>query len=467
MKIAYIASESNPFCKTGGLADVVYSLAKELKDAGHEVIVILPYYESMQKQEAKFVRMFDISMTWRHHTACLYQTEADGIPFYFVGEDFYFTRHNIYGYGDDGERFAFFALAAKQFLEEMNFKPDVIHVHDWQSAIIPFLIHKEGKKSYFANTKTVLTIHNPAFRGFLDQNALYQLFNLEDVTDQEREDLRIGDHISTLKAGIVYADAVTTVSPTHAKELSVNNAYDIGDCLVARGDRFQGIVNGVDTDEFDPSADPLIVKEYDIKTFQKGKKACKKQLFKDFGLVPQEGPLFVLVSRLYEQKGIPLVLDVAHHIVDRGGSLLVLGSGEFSYCQGFEELGKRYPNRVGIYVGYSKKIAHACYAGGDFFLMPSAFEPCGISQMIAQRYGCLPIARDTGGLHDTIDDKVDGFLFADYDYGGIAYGVDCALDLYYEDEEGMKKMQENAMRRDHTWKQSADQYMALFRSLVG
>ena len=461
MRIALIASESNPYCKSGGLADVVYSLAKEFNAAGHEAIIILPHYQSVQKVETKFVCMFEVTMNWRHHTACIYEAVSEGVKFYFIGEDYYFTRHNLYGYGDDGERFAFFSLAAKKFLEEIDIKPDVVHVHDWQSAIIPMLIQKDGDQSYFKKAKTVLTIHNPAFAGLLDDDSLYQLFNL--VTDEEeRNRIHIYDKVSTLKAGIVYSDAVTTVSPTHAKELTQGNAYEIGDALVEKGARFIGVVNGVDLDEFDPSKDDKIAETYTEKTFKKGKKACKTALFESFGLQVQDGPLFVLVSRLYEQKGIPLVLEVSHRIVERGGSLLVLGSGEFSYCQSFEELGRRYPGKVGIYVGYSQKIAHACYAGGDFFLMPSLFEPCGISQMIAQRYGCLPIARDTGGLHDTIIDHEDGFLFRDYDYGGIRFGVDEALDLYYDDPKKMEAMQVQAMKKDHSWKKSAAQYLKLF-----
>ena len=464
MRIALIASESNPFCKTGGLADVIFSLAKEFKIAGHEPIIILPRYTNIKLNNPELVVSFEVTMSWRHQGTSVFKEVRDGIPFYFIAENYYYDRHFIYGYGDDGERFAFFALAAKQFLQEIDFKPDVIHLNDWQTAIIPFLIHKEGESSYLKNAKTVLTIHNPAFGGLLNELALGELFNLS-VTEEEKRSMEMWGQISTLKAGILYSDAITTVSPTHAKELTVDNAYQIGDALVSRGDRFIGVVNGVDTDEFNPEKDKGIASIFDIDDIEKGKKACKTKLFELFGLKQNDGPLFVLVSRIYEQKGIPLVLEVSHRIIERGGSLAVLGNGDESLCKQFEDLAKTYPGKVGFYNGYSASLSHACYAGGDFFLMPSLFEPCGISQMIAQRYACLPIARNTGGLHDTIDDHKDGFLFNDYDYGGIRYGVDEAIDIYYEDKKLFATMRRLAMERDHSWKKSAAQYLSLFQSL--
>jgi len=465
MRIALVASESNPFCKTGGLADVVFSLAKEFVMKGHESIIVLPYYQSIKSRQIDGLvdaGSHQVDLSWRTHTAYYHKVVVDGVTFYFVEDDSYFGRENLYGYDDDGERFAFFSLASKALLEREDIRPDIVHVHDWQSAIMPLLFLKDGN-SPLHWVKTVLTIHNPAFLGLIDEHGLWELFNLP-TYEHERDAVRVYGKASTLLAGIRFASKITTVSPTHAEELRQYNAYQIGDALVSRGEDFLGIVNGVDYDEFDPSKDPLIAEHYNLKTVKKAKKACKNALFKEFGFEPQEGPLFVLVSRLYEQKGIPLVLACIPHIVEMGGSLLILGSGEADYVNAIKYYASVYPGRIGIYEGYSKKIAHACYAGGDFFLMPSLFEPCGISQMIAQRYCCLPVARNTGGLHDTIAHMQDGVLFNDYDEGGLRYGIDEAFRIY-SDPELMQTMLKQAYHRDHSWSKSAASYLKLFESL--
>ena len=467
MKIALIASESNPFCKSGGLADVVFSLAKEFIAAGHEAIVVIPLYRAIHDKmviDSKPIGHFDVNLSWRVHTAEIWQAESGDVPFYFVGDQYYFGRDNLYGYDDDGERFAFFSLAAKKLLELLPFHADIIHVHDWQTAIIPLLLRKEGEYGPLGHSKTVLTIHNPAFLGLLGGEAIAELFNLQ-LDPYEWSEIKVWDKVSTLLCGIAFANRITTVSPTHAGELRQNNAYEIGNTLVRRGSDFVGIVNGVDMDEFDPSKDELIAKKFSTRSLANNKKLCKKDLFEAYHMPFNDGPTFVLVSRLYEQKGIPLVLDIAEHIVGNGGNLFILGSGEYSYCQAFEGLRAKHPDHIGVYFGYAAKLSHQVYAGGDFFLMPSLFEPCGISQMIAQRYACLPVARDTGGLHDTIIDGVDGFLFSNYDYGGIRYGVDRALGIY-RDQEAFAKMQLSAMKKDHSWKRSADEYLYLFASLL-
>lgn len=466
MNIVFIASESNPYCKSGGLADVVFSLAKQFKDAGHQCTVILPYYNAIHLQhtgETLPRGRIDIHMSWRHRQAEIWESSACGVHFLFVGDEGYFGRDNLYGYPDDGERFAFFAMAAKSLMESLNEKIDIVYCHDWQSAVLPLLIHQGDKRSKLRRARTVLTIHNPAFLGLMHPDALGELFNIYD--GNILSSILIDSEISTLLAGIRYADLVTTVSPTHAKELKIGNAYRIGDALLSRGSAFVGVINGVDEDEFNPNLDPFIIERFNLKNVTKAKKACKTDLFHSYRFDPHHGPLFVLVSRLYEQKGIPLILEVASHIMDRGGNILVLGNGEFSYCSAFAELSSLYPGRIGIYLGYSRSLAHKLYAGGDFFLMPSLFEPCGISQMIAQRYACLPIARDTGGLHDTIDDLKDGILFRDYDIGGLLYGIDKAFEIY-EDRPRFAAMRKAAYRRDHSWKRSADAYLKLFRSIL-
>lgn len=465
MRIALLASESNPFCKSGGLADVIFSLGKEFVRAGNETIIILPFYENMlgSVEEVTPVMSFDVYLSWRKHHAKVWKTSAANVPFYLIDSDYYFGRDNLYGYMDDGERFAFFCLAAKKLLENLQFKPDIIQCNDWQTAIIPTLI-KADPNSSLSKAKTVLTIHNPAFAGLLNFDAIGDLFNLSLPHDLLRKSSIYG-MCSTLLLGIHQADMVTTVSPTHAEELRSGNAYNIGNALLEKGKNFRGVVNGVDYEEFNASKDRFIEEHFSLKTLASGKKACKTALFHACGAEVNDGPLFVLVSRLYEQKGIPLVLSVAPHIVEKGGNLFVLGSGDFSYCNALSDLARTYPGRVGVYLGYNQRISHQSYAAGDFFLMPSLFEPCGISQMIAQRYACIPVARATGGLIDTIRDHKDGILFNDYDEGGIRYGVDEAFAIYH-DQARFEAMRKACLKKDHSWGRSASSYLKIFTQLL-
>ena len=476
MKIAMIASESRPFCKTGGLADVVYSLSKELTVIGEEVMVILPFYQSIKdsiREPVKFVESFPIDMSWRHHEAKVYLTYADGITFYFI-EHWYFDRNHLYGDGDDGERFAFFNLAAIELLAHLKTQPDIIHCHDWQTGMVPCVI-KESQyyRNKFLKTRFVLTIHNPAFQGMLERDALGNLFNLpESLFDDGR--VRLDGRVSTLKAGIVYADKITTVSPNHHEELlTPEGGMHLDGSLRLREWDFCGILNGIDYLEFDPENDNYIPQTYNVETIEKGKKANHDALLKELHINDYGKPLFSMVSRLTWQKGLDILFPAIEELANRGCNIVILGSGERQYELEFERLRAQFPDKIAIFIGYNDALAHRIYAASDFFLMPSLFEPCGLGQMIAQRYGTLPIVRRTGGLKDSVinfdsgnQNTSNGFGFDNYHPDDMKYTCVYAFDTWH-DKKLITKLMKNAMKTDNSWAKSAKSYLGLYKELVG
>jgi len=472
-----VASEANPFVKSGGLGDVTFSLSKELVVLDHEVAIFMPLYKAIKQNDVdklQQVTTFDVAMSWRHQRATIYRTYADGIVYYLIGNEYYFDRDAIYGYDDDNERFAFFALAVRDALKTVSFKADVIHIHDWQPGMLPVLIREQnGSDPFFADCRFVLTIHNPAFKGIFDKYFLSNYYGLSDSLFDSGK-VRYEDAVSSLKSAIVYADKISTVSLTHREELLTDQGgHGLRVVLESRREDFVGILNGIDYAEFNPHADPHIKLAYNAVDVTRGKGENKAALLARFHLSDRHQPLFGLVSRLTWQKGIRLIIAQARHLVNNGAALIILGSGEKELEQEFERLHLHMPDNVGIYIGYSSEVAHQIYAGSDFFLMPSLFEPCGIGQMIAQRYGTLPIVRYTGGLRDTIhgytgqnDDVADGIGFETFDEGGMQYGLDLALSLY-QDREAMLRMRRNAMKLDRTWNKSARRYEALYQSALG
>lgn len=477
MKIVMIASEARPFCKTGGLADVVYSLSKELAIMGEDVSVIIPYYDvikSKQNFEVKKVASFDVRMSWRKPQPNVYVTYADGIRYYLIENQQYFERGHLYGDGDDGERFAFFALAAKQLMIQLKMKPDIISVHDWQTAMIPAII-KEDKvavKKYFPKTYFTLTIHNPAFQGMMDGDAVGNLFNLP-YSLYECGNLRFKDRFSTLKGGIVYADKIVTVSPTHHDELlTPYGGMGLDSILRLREWDFCGVLNGIDYLEFNPSDDKYIAQNYDVNNCVEGKKENKKALMERFNLTGENRPLISMVTRITWQKGFDIILPEIDELIEKGANIVMLGSGEYNYEQAWEQLLRRHPGRIGIYIGYSDPLAHLVYAGSDYFLMPSLFEPCGLGQMIAQRYGTPPIVRLTGGLADSVicyDGKnyktANGFGFAEYSGFELLKCTLFAMDTFKKEAKRVALIK-NSMNTNNTWRKSAESYLGIFKELT-
>jgi starch synthase len=475
MKIVMVASEALPFIKTGGLADVVYSLSKQLVSLHHEVSIIIPMYESMlfKPQNLDFIGTSDVYLSWRKQQASFYHHADAGIHYYLISNDYYFKRQQPYGYGDDGERFAFFSLAVRSLLKLLKHPIDVIHVHDWQCGMLPALIkEQDAQHPHFVKTKFVLTIHNPAFQGWLDRGLLWDFYNLP-FHLYESGKLRFHEGVSTLKSAIVYADKVTTVSPTHAKELLTEvGGYGLHDILSYIGEDFSGILNGID-ESWNPKHDAYLHHPYDPKNVTSGKQKNKERLFRDYKLKDPHRPLFGLVSRLTWQKGINLILANLHWLIQEGGSVIVLGSGEPPLTFELDLMAKKYPEQLVFIQGYDERLAHHIYAASDFFLMPSLFEPCGISQMISLRYGTLPLVRKTGGLVDTVQPwnvsqpnirNATGFMFDAYTAQAMQMALREALEMY-RNPAMLHTMIENGFQQDHGWLQSADQYVRLYASL--
>ena len=474
MKIAMACSEANPFVKTGGLADVTYSLSKELVNLGEEVVIVLPLYNQIKAKclDLKHVCEVYVDLSWRKESAIVFSYLQDGIKYYFLENRHYFERDGIYGYDDDGERFAFYTLAFAKLLEQINFQPNIIHVHDWQPGMLPCYI-RESHWSFYDNTKFVMSIHNPAFQGLLDRSALGELYNLPDYLF-DNGIVRFMDKVSSLKAGIMYATKVTTVSPNHRNELlTPEGSMGLNNVLVLKEWDFCGILNGIDYNEFNPQNDKYIAKEYGPTNFVSGKKANKKALLERFNLKDENLPVYSLVSRVTWQKGMTLVFSAARSLLNRGANIILLGSGEYEYEQEMERLRREHPDHVGIYVGYNNAIAHLIYAGSDFFMMPSLFEPCGLGQMIAQRYGTLPIVRRTGGLRDSVINydtynvsTSNGYGFDNFTEFDMIQTCHFAYDIYLWDNKSHRQLVKNALLTDNSWQKSGEHYHQLYKSII-
>lgn len=475
MKILMVTSESNPFAKTGGLADVVYALSKEQAVLGHEVSIVLPKYGSLMQTEnlqMRFIASVPVSLGWREQVAKIFKTVLDGITFYFVDNEYYFAREGLYGYYDDMERFAFFTLAVRNMLEVIKLKPDIIHVHDWQPGMLPVLIKEQNKdQPFYKKMKFVLTIHNPAFQGMFDPNLIVDFYGLP-IRLYDNGLLRFNDRASSLKAAIMTVDKITTVSPTHASELlTPEGSKGLDPIINLRRDDFVGILNGIDYQEFNPLKDPNLPLNFSNRSLNR-KEQLKKLLFEELNIDYHGQALYGMVSRLTWQKGINLVLEAAELVLQKGASVVIVGSGEYGYEQEFERLRARYPNTMAIYIGYNNQLAHRVYAASDFFFMPSLFEPCGIGQMIAMRYATLPIVRRTGGLNDTVigydgqnEDEATGFVFDEYNRYWMNLTTLFALEIY-QDKELLKKLRLNTMRVDNRWEKSAKEYIALYEEVI-
>lgn len=470
-----VASEANPLAKTGGLADVVYALAKELAIKGEEVAIVLPYYQTIQKiynGQLKPLGQFDVYMSWRKQKADVYRAYVDGITYYFIGNGYYFNRENLYGYYDDIERFAFYTLAVRNMFKFLKYKPQIVHLHDWQAGMLPVLIKEQNQDdNFYAQMRFVITIHNPAFQGLFDPFLLGDFYGLSDELFRSGR-VRFKGAVSSLKAAIIESDRITTVSPTHAKELlTETGGHDLNHVLQYCLDDFVGIKNGIDYEEWNPQTDERIYERYGYNDYKVGKQRNKQRLLAECGLPASEAPLFGVVSRLTWQKGVDLLIQAALAIAARGGSLIILGSGESDAERDLATLQARFPANVHVRIGYDDELAHRIYAGSDFFLMPSLFEPCGISQMISLRYGTLPIVRLTGGLVDTVfpytganKDTANGFGFGDYTPAAFIDTINWAWDNY-----GQKPLWDqliyNAFSSLNDWSQSADAYLKLYRSI--
>lgn len=473
MKVLFASAECAPFFKTGGLGDVAGALPKELAKKGTEISVVLPYFTKMPdtyKEQCEDVVDFYVDVGWRHQYCGIKRLIRQGVTYYFIDNLYYFDRDKLYGYYDDGERFAFFSLAIIEMLEKIEFIPDVIHVNDFHTAMIPFLLKEKYQWiKMYRSIKTVLTIHNIEFQGAYSKDLLPDLFGMgfERFNDGAA---RFRDGINYLKAGIMYADQVNTVSPTYAKEIKTPEfGFGLDGILRLEQGKLSGILNGIDYDSNDPETDKLIPAHFSVKELS-GKERNKQALQRKMNLpVKSDVPLIGIVSRLTFQKGFHLILDELVHLLEKDVQLVLLGTGDTGIENSFRYFASRYPDKFSANITFDVALAQLIYAGADLFLMPSATEPCGLSQMIAMRYGTLPIVHEIGGLKDTvmpynpITKTGTGFGFSEFNSYYLMYSTLNAIDLYWNDQQTWKQLMKTAMEKDFSWEKSSQVYLDLYK----
>jgi len=477
MNILFASSEVAPFIKTGGLADVAGSLPQALAKLGHDVRVILPLYEGIDQKwrdQMTYLQCFHVHLAWRSPYCGLFELKKDGVTYYFVDNEYYFKRRSIYGHYDDAERFAFFSRAVIETSGHVGFWPDVIHCNDWQTALVPiYLLEERNNVPELRSAKSVFTIHNIEYQGRYGKDLLVDMFGLSEGYFHDRMLAYYGD-IDLMKGAIYAADYVTTVSPTYANELRYSfYAHGLEGVVADNAHKIRGILNGIDVDHFDPWHDKRLPKLFNARQLA-GKKACKAQLQEMSGLnVDPKVPVIGCVSRLVSHKGFDLVVDALPEIMGMDVQMVVLGTGEWKYEEAFRGAAFQYPNRFSAQIMYSDAFSTAIYGGADLFLMPSVAEPCGLSQMIAMRYGTLPVVRETGGLRDSVapynqfTGEGTGFTFANIDKGDMVWALRQAVELYHNDPKAWQKLVRNAMSADFSWDRSALDYQEVYGWICG
>lgn len=477
-KILFAASECVPFIKTGGLADVVGSLPKYFDKEEFDCRVILPKYKCMDSkwvEEMEYVDHFYMDLSWRNQYVGIFKMEYDGVTFYFVDNEYYFSGPTPYSdIRYDLEKFAFFSRAVLSILPIIDFRPDIIHCHDWQTGLIPvYLKDSFAQGDFFRGIKSIMTIHNLKFQGVWDVKTVQDIAGLSDYyfTSDKLKDYDDGN---LLKGGIVYADVVTTVSDTYAEEIKTAfYGEGLDGLLNARSNSLYGIVNGLDYKEYDPATDPLIAKNFDVTNFRKDKKANKVALQKELGLKQDASKMMIgMVGRLTDQKGLDLVACVLEEMCHDEVQFVVLGTGEERYENMFRHFDWKYGEDFSANIYYSNELSHKIYAACDAFLMPSLFEPCGLSQLMSLRYGTLPIVRETGGLKDTVEpyneyeETGTGFSFINYNAHEMMNTVRYAEHIFYDKKRSWNYMVARAMKQDFSWKASAKKYEDLYKGLL-
>ena len=478
-KILFAASEAVPFIKTGGLADVTGSLPKYFDRSRYDVRVIIPKYLCMDenlKSQLKFRCHFYVHLSWRRQYVGIFEAKQDGITYYFVDNEFYFAGDKLYNeLYQDIEKFAFFSKAVIEALPYLDFCPDIIHCHDWQTGLIPvFLRTLYGDERYYSGIKTVFSIHNLQFQGRWNLEAVMDITGLpEQIFTCDK--LESYGEANYLKGGVVYADAITTVSDTYAYEITTEQGGEGLDGLLrARKDSLYGILNGLDYQEYNPQKDPYISYHFGTDDFYKGKKENKKALQRELGLPEQEDALLLgMVSRMTNQKGFDLVAYIMDELLSTENvQIAVLGTGQQEYQDMFCYFAGKYPDKIKVHIGYSEEKAHRIYASCDAFLMPSLFEPCGLSQLMSLRYGTVPIVRETGGLKDTVEAYNEyehtgtGFSFANYNAHEMLGVIRYAISVYQKNRNEWDQIALRGMKKDFSWNTSARKYEALYDKLT-
>lgn len=476
LKVLFVASEAVPFIKTGGLADVMGALPRELAAKGLDVRLVIPKYSKIGqewKNQMKEVVRGQVNLAWRQQYYGVEEVQLDGVTCYFIDNEYYFKRDKLYGYGDDAERFAYFCRAVLTMLPKVGFHPDVLHCNDWHTGLMGVYLKEDFQHDpWYQGIKVVYTIHNLKYQGIYDKGIMSDIIGLPQALF-DNGNLECGGCVNYMKSGLVYADQITTVSPTYAKEITYPYFGEGLDGYIRdHQDKVTGIINGLDTRAYDPATDPYIKAQYTVENVRAAKRVNKDALRQQLGLRVKRGvPMLAMVTRLTESKGLDLVTRIMDELLDEDVQLVVVGTGDAEYEDYFRGLAQRHPTKCSAQILFNEALAHQVYAAADMFLMPSRYEPCGLSQLIALRYGTIPVVRETGGLKDTVQpyDKYtkqgNGFTFADYNAHELLFTTKRAMGCY-EDAAQWDPLIHNAMTSDFGWDKSADAYLALYKKVM-
>ena len=477
MKVLFVASEAAPFIKTGGLADVMGALPKALQALGVEPALVIPNYEGVgeeYKNAMETVFEGSVDLSWRNQYLGVKKLVQDGIPVYFIDNEYYFKRDKLYGYDDDAERFAYFSKAALTMLHYIDFKPDVIHTNDWHTGLLGAYLKEDFMQDpYFQGMKNVYTIHNLKYQGVFGRNIV------EDVLGLPLRLLYIGNienagDVNFMKAGMCYADFITTVSPSYAEEITYPYFGEgLEDYVALCAGKISGILNGLDEQEYNPETDPHIPVRFDASNVLVKKPLAKEALQRELGLtVNREIPVVGMITRLVEAKGLDLVMHIMDELMEEQVQLVVVGTGDEEYANALRELAWQHPGSVSVNILFNEGLARRVYAGADMFIMPSRYEACGLSQMIAMRYGTVPVVRETGGLKDSvinfdkyITPEGNGFSFANFNAHELLFTIKRGLTCFAE-KPLWEKIVYNAMHSDNSWNRSAQAYADLYAKVT-
>ena len=472
MKILFVAAEAAPFVKVGGLGDVIGSLPKALQDEDVEARVILPLYSSIdrEKYNLEYRQHIFINLGWRTVYCGIFETEIDGVKYYFIDNEQYFNRDSVYGQSDDGERFAFFSKAALEILPHIEYKPDILNANDWHTALSIIYLDdlKSRGENFYGDIKSVISIHNIEFQGKFNPYDMGYLFGLD---NKYFDALIYNGDLNLLKGAIQLADRINTVSETYAREiLDPYFSYGLDKILIVEQGKLKGILNGIDIEKFNPKTDPIIPVNYDIHTFE-DKVKNKLELQKELGLEVSESiPLIGMVTRLTHQKGIDLLLQASEDILRTGAQLVVLGTGDAHYESALRSLENYRHDRVRSILLFSNEMSAKIYASSDIFLMPSKTEPCGLSQLISMRYGTVPVVHRVGGLRDTVIPftgvEGNGFTFESFQSGDMMDAIYRAVTCFYQSPDEWNQIIKNNLNKDVSWEKSAKQYLSLYQEVL-
>lgn len=473
MKVLFVSSEATPFAYSGGLGEVAGALPRALTENGVDCRVIMPLYGSItdeQRNSMKYVTNFQVPVSWRNQYCGVFEAKVNGVTYYLLDNEYYFKREGFYGYYDDAERFAFFSRAVLEALLHLDFKPDILHCNDWQTALVPFyhsVFYADNDK--LRDIKTVYTIHNIQYQGIFGKEILNELIG---IGPDKYSLIEYDGIVNFAKAAIECSNKVTTVSPTYANEiLDPWYSHGLDSILYQRSWKLCGILNGIDTISYNPATDPDIFYKYSVDK-KAGKARNKKALQEYFGYeVNKDIPIITIISRLVSHKGLDLIKAVIDELLyNTEVRIIMLGSGDYEYEEFFKGVAERHPDKFRLTLGFIPDLSRKMYAGSDMLLMPSKSEPCGLSQLVALRYGTIPIIRETGGLKDTISDcgdmKGNGFTFKTYNAHDMLWSINRAIDLFYNNKPEWRSLVSRALKCDHSWNNSSLEYIKMYKELL-